>query len=199
LRNHQTQDGLSLNDSVHAVDTALDHPATRALIEQRLAVLQAQGDAEAIIARARQRMIDLLVPLLETSPDLAPHNDGESILADAVARVRSRYFKDIEAQCNDYRERTKNKVVLDRVLEWEMWAVLRRSAERLLLLDPASEAAVFQAMWPVCNNFAVLQHNDWHRLMFAYEIYSWLHKHAQGVPSALQLLAQNIRSANAQT
>jgi hypothetical protein len=85
------------------------------------------------------------------------------------------------------------------VLEWEMWAVLRCTADRLLMLDPASEATVFQAMWPVCNNFAVLQHNEWHRLMFAYEIYSWLYKHAQSAPSALQLLAQNMRTSSAQT
>jgi hypothetical protein len=199
FRNHQAQDGLSLSESVHAVDAALEHPATRALIEQRLAALEAQGDVDATLARARQRMINLLVPLLEMSPDLAPKDGREPIVVDAIARVRSRHFKDIEAQCHDYRERTKNKDVLDRVLEWEMWAVLRRSAERLLLLDPASEAAVFQAMWPACNNFAVLQHNDWHRLMFAYEIYSWLHKHAQSAPSALELLARNMRSASAQT
>jgi hypothetical protein len=199
LRTKQMQNCASLSESVRAVDAALDATTTRSRIEARLVALGAKGDVDAIIGRARKRMVDLLVPLLEVSPDLAPKDDREPILAEVVARVRSRYFEDIEAQCNDYRERTKSKVVLDRVLEWEMWAVLRCTADRLLMLDPASEATVFQAMWPVCNNFAVLQHNEWHRLMFAYEIYSWLYKHAQGAPSALQLLAQNMRTSSAQT
>lgn len=193
------QNCASLSEFVRAVDAALDATTTRSRIEARLVALGAKGDVDAIVGRARQRMVDLLAPLLELSPDLAPKDDRESILAEAVARIRSRYFKDIEAQCNDYRERTKSKEVLDRVLEWEMWAVLRYSADRLLTLDPASEASVFQAMWPVCCNFAVLQHNEGRRLMFAYEIYSWLHKHAQSAPSALELLAHNMRSSSAQT
>jgi hypothetical protein len=199
FRTRQTQNSASLSESVRGVDAALDATSTRSRIEARLVGLGAKGDVDAIVGRARQRMVDLLVPLLELSPDLAPKDDHEPILTEAVARVRSRYFKDIQTQCDDYRKRTKSKQVLDRVLEWEMWAALRCSADRLLMLDPASEASVFEAMWPVCNNFAVLQHNEWHRLMFAHEIYSWLHKHAQNAPSALQLLAQNMKASRAQT
>jgi hypothetical protein len=191
----QTQDCASVCESVRAVNHALNAMTTRSWIEARIVALGAKGDVDAIVGRARQRTVDLLVPLLESSPHLAPKDDREPILAEAVARVRSRYFKDIEAQCNDYRERTKSKETLDRVLEWELWAVLRCSADRLLMLDPASEASLFQAMWPVCNNFAALQHNERHRLMFAYEIYSWLYKHAQSTPSALRLLAQNMRAS----
>lgn len=199
FRTRQMQNCASLTESVRAVDAALDATTTRSRIEARLVALGAKGDVDAIVGRARQRMVDLLVPLLELSPELAPKDDCVPILTEAVARVRSRFFKDIEAQCNDYQKRTKGKEVLDRVLEWEMWAALRCSADRLLMLDPASEVSIFQAMWPVCNNFAVLQHNEWRRLMFAHEIYSWLHKHARSAPSASQLLAQNMRASSAQS
>jgi hypothetical protein len=195
LGHRQSIDGAALLQSVGAVNAVLDDPAIRAHILERLAALGARGNVETVIAGARQRLVNVLIPVLEDVPDLAPANGGEPIVEAAVARVRTQLFADIETQCKDYRGRTKSKSALDRLTEWELWAVTRNSADRLLRLDPASERAVFETMWPVCNNFAVLQHNECHRLTFAYEIYSWLHRHAQSAPSALQLLAGNMRSA----
>jgi hypothetical protein len=195
LGHKQTVDGAALLQSVGAVNAVLDDPGVRTHVRERLAALGARGNVETIIAGARQRLVDVLIPVLEDVPDLASANGGEPIVEAAMARVRTQLFADIEALCKDYRGRTKSKSALDRLTEWELWAVTRNSADRLLRLDPTSERAMFETMWPVCNNFAVLQHNECQRLTFAYEIYSWLHRHAQSAPSALQLLAGNMRSA----
>jgi hypothetical protein len=198
LNNGQAGDGRSLAVSVRAVSEALEDANMRAQIDQRLIALGASGDAEAVLADFRGRVVDALAFQLEEFPHLARGEAAEPMIEQAIARVRMRVFRDIRAQCEDYKDREKSQSALDSVVEWEMWAVLRQAADHLLELDPASEAAVFQAMWPICNNFAVFQHNICKRLMLAYEIYSWLQKHAQSAPSASELLLRNMKAASVQ-
>jgi hypothetical protein len=198
LENGQACDGRSFAASVHAVNAALEHANTCAQVQQRLIALGARGDAEAVVAGFRGRVVDALANQLEEFPHLAHAEGAEPMIEQAIVRVRMRAFRDIRARCEDYKEREKSQSALEVVLEWEMWAVLRHAADRLLELDPASEAAVFQTMWPVCNNFAVFQHNICKRLMLAYEIYAWLQRHAQSAPSASELLLRNMKAASVQ-
>jgi len=193
---HGDGNGARLVAAIDGLRAALDRPGTRDQIEQRLAALGAQPDADAIVAGFRDGVVDLVAELLEARPSLAVEARREPMVEQAIARVRTRTFRDIEAQCKDYEVRTKSGDALDQIAEWETWAMLRHSADRLLELDPAAEAGMFETMWPVCNNFAVFQHNVCKRLPLAYEIYSWLHKHGQHIPSASQLAMKNMRAAS---
>jgi hypothetical protein len=193
----QANDGASLARAVKGLNVALSQRATRELIKQRLDALGAKQDADAITARFQLSIVDALAIVIEGAPHLAGEGSEEPMVAEAVARVRGRLFRDISAQCRDYAARAQSEQALDRLAEWEVWAALRHSADRLLRLDPSAETSMFAAMWPVCNNFAVFQHNAFKRLTLAYEIYSWMHRHAKGSPSAEPLLFRNMKASAA--
>jgi hypothetical protein len=195
LKTARVDDGSSLMRTISEIDTALEASATQSRIEERLRALGAHTDVSATIAGFRGQLVDFLVPLLETSPRLASAQQREPILEQAVARVRQRLFKDISVQCQDYGERKNREAALGELAEWEVWATLRHSADRLLVLDPAAEPALFEQMWPVCNNFAVFQHNICKRTTLAYEIYAWLRRHSH-LTSASELLDKNVRAAS---
>jgi hypothetical protein len=195
LENRFTHDGPSFVASVNAVDAALDNPSTLALVQQRLVALGARPDGDAVMSGLRARLTDLLVPLVEESPRLAGGENRGPILDQAKERVRIRLFRDIEAQCKDYNDRRHDESSLASIAEWATWAAMRDAANRLLELAPESEIALFHQMYvPVCN-FAVFQHNKCMRRTLAHEIYSWLHRHSHGDPSAAQLLLGNVRAS----
>src|SRR5262249_29617101 len=187
--------------AVDDVDAALDLAATRALVQQRLLALaassdaHAQRDADAVLAGLRQGLSDALVPLLEETPRLAGAAERGELLEHAVDRVRSRLFRDVEAQCKDYGDRLRRERSLVALEEWAAWAVLRDQGDRLLELLPATEHSLFTTMYvPVCN-FAVFQHNICRRRYLAHEIYAWLHRHAGSDRAALQLLDGNMKAS----
>jgi hypothetical protein len=195
FKNSEIESSGRLASSIRAIDAALDAPDTRGAIERRLVALGATHDVEGVVASFREQLIQRLAMLFELSPHLASHEIQVPAAEAAIARVRSRLFRDIKARCEDYDGRKRAQTALDASAEWETWAALRNAAERLVQLDPSSEATLFEAMWRACNNFAVFQHNHCKRRTLAHEMYSWLHQHAQSDPSALQLLAKNMRAA----
>jgi hypothetical protein len=189
------QDGRSLVRAVGAVEGALALPSTRALIGERLPALGAKPDADAVIDGFRRRLIDLIDPLIEETPDLAQGEDLGSLLDEAVSRIRSRLFRHIDAQCKDCNERQKQELSLETLTEWEAWAVIREAADRLLELAPSSEIALFQTMYvPMCN-YAVFQHNICKRIALAHEIFAWLRRHSDSDASACELLSKNMRAS----
>jgi hypothetical protein len=190
------QDGSALSRSLREVDVALESPATRALIRERFLGLGVDShDHEAVTSAVRQRLADLVVPLIEEAPRLAAGHSEAPIIGQATGQVRLRWFRDVEAQCRDYRDRNERQSSLDAVGEWATWAVTRVTAEQLLTLAPDSEQALFQVMYvPVCN-FAVFQHNVCKRTVLAHEIYAWLHRHAGSDAAALKLLAGNMKAS----
>jgi hypothetical protein len=191
LEGANAHDGELLARSIQAVDSNLD--AMREMIEQRLSML-GRGDAGAVLAQFRQRMIELVTPLIEDDPFLARAAQPGSIMEQAVWQVRRRLLGDIDARCKDYRERTEEESSLDQIAEWETWAWLTSSADRLLELDSASESVMFQMVYaPVCN-FAVYQHNGRKRIALAHDMFVWLLGYAQGTPEARQLLAKNVQA-----
>jgi hypothetical protein len=195
LEGRFVQDGQSLARCLCAVDGALDRPSTRALLQRRMLALGVRHDAEAIIAGFQKRLVDLLAPLIEESPQLADAQERGPLLDQAVDRTTARLFKDVEAQCRDYRERLTRKNSLDVLPEWEAWAVLQDSADRLLELAPASKHALFHTMYvPMCN-FAVFQINAYKRASLAHQIFRWLRQHSQSDPTASELLSKNMRAS----
>jgi hypothetical protein len=189
------QDGRSLVRCVGAVEGALARPSTHALIEQRLPALGAKGDADAVIDGFRKRVIDLVDPLIEEQPQLAGGDDRGALLDEAVGRIRSRLFRDIGAQSKDCNERQQQQLALEAMTEWEIWAVMRDAADRLLALSPASEHALFHTMYvPMCN-YAVFQHNICKRIALAHDIFAWLRRHSESDLSACELLSKNMKAS----
>jgi hypothetical protein len=192
LERANAHDGELLARSIDTVDHDLD--STHEMIEQRLGMLGGRGDAGSVLAQFRQRLIDLVTPLIEDDPYLARAAQPDSIMEQAVWQVRRRLLGDIDARCKDYRERTAGEDSLDLVAEWEAWARLTSSANRLLELDLAAENILFQMVYaPVCN-FAVYQHNGRKRIALAHDMFVWLLAYAQGAPEARQLLAKNVQA-----
>jgi hypothetical protein len=192
LDHANAHDGELLARSIDAVDRELD--SMHELIQQRLGVLGGRGDAGSVLAQFRQRLIDLVTPLIEDDPYLARAAQPDSIMEESVWQVRRRLLGDIDTQCKDYRERTAGEDSLDLVAEWETWARLTSSANRLLELDSADENILFQMVYaPVCN-FAVYQHNGRKRIALAHDMFVWLLRYAQGAPEARQLLAKNVQA-----
>ena len=178
--------------SIEAVNRDLD--SQHEMIEQRLSVLGGRGDAGSVLAQFRQRLIELVTPLIEDDPHLARAAQPDSIIEQAVWQVRRRLLGDIDARCKDYRERTAGENSLDLVAEWEAWARLNGSVTRLLELDSAAENILFQMVYaPVCN-FAVYQHNGRKRIALAHDMFVWLLRYAHDTPEARQLLAKNVQA-----
>jgi hypothetical protein len=192
LEHANAYDGELLARAIEAVTRDLD--SMHEMIEQRLGVLGGRGDADSVLAQFRQRLIELVTPLIEDDPYLARLAQPDSIMEQAVWQVRRRLLGDIDARCKDYRERTAGESSLDLVAEWEAWARLTSSATRLLELDSAAEDILFQMVYaPVCN-FAVYQHNGRKRIALAHDMFIWLRGYAQGTSEAKQLLAKNIQA-----
>jgi hypothetical protein len=189
------QDAGSLARALAAVETALERSSTQGQIEQRLRALGAGHDPAATIAGFRQRVLDLVDPLIEEQPRLAGAQDRSPLLNEAVARVRSRLFREVEAQCRDCSERERRRTSLSALTEWETWAVMREAAERLLELAPDSEHALFATMYVRMCNFAVYQHNICKRVALAHHIFAWLRRHSDSDPSACELLSKNMRAS----
>jgi hypothetical protein len=192
LEGSNAHDGELLARSIAAVDRDLD--SARPTIGRRLGVLGSRGNADSVLSQFHQRLIDLVTPLIEDDPYLARAAQPDSVMEEAVWQVRRRLLGDIDARCKDYRERTAAEESLDMVAEWETWAWLTSSANRLLELDSAAESVLFQMVYaPVCN-FAVYQHNGRKRIALAHDMFIWLLGYAQGIPEARQLLAKNIQA-----
>jgi hypothetical protein len=176
-------------------------------VQQRLLALGAADGAEAVLSGFRDRLVDLIVPLIEETPALAcplpfpPPQAGEGggggtdIVDQAADLLRARWFKDIETQCEDYSDRDSGQRPLGTLAEWGAWALLRDRAERLLALAPEEEEAMFHTMYVRVCNFAVFQHNICLRRHLAHEIYAWLHRHAGSDRTAADLLMRNMKAS----
>jgi hypothetical protein len=184
-------DSALLARSVCCVDSALD--AVHAQVQERLRELGGRGDANAVLSAFRHSLSNVLAVLVEDAPQLALAAERGPLLDQVVSRLRAGLFRDIAARCKDYNEREAAGRSLDAASEWEAWAALRSSADRLLELDPGSETALFQAAYvPVCN-FATQQHNKQRRVALAHVMYAWLLQHCHADPEALKLLGRNVR------
>jgi hypothetical protein len=188
-------DARAVAGAVCDVDDRLDSPQTRAQVQRRLLALGARSDVDAVLGGVRQHFADLLSPLVEAAPHLVGESDRGPILARAAGEARARLFKDIEAHCQDMDHRAKHGVLAEPIACWELWALMRNGAERLMRLAPESEQALFQVMWVSANNFAVWQQNVRKQRLLPHAIYSWLYSHAQSDPSALQWLARNMEAS----
>jgi hypothetical protein len=194
--NRASADGESLGRAAGEIDAQLEGEQTRALVQRRLLALGARGE-EAILPSVRQRLADLLAPLLEHSPHLAGEHRPGTILAQATERVRTQLFRDIDSRCKDYDNRRKTENALSILEEWKIWALTRTAADCLLKLGPDSAGTLFLTMYvPVCN-FAVFQQNKLKRTALAHDMYAWLLLHCHGDAAAAQLLQGNVRASRA--
>jgi hypothetical protein len=190
IGNPYVHDASSLARCIGAVDRHIEN--MRSGIERRLNALGGRGGADAVISAFGRRLVDLVTPVIEADPRLALAAERSASFERAIAQVRRRLFRDVEVQCRDYKE--QKETLLDAPFEWERWAVLRNTADRVLALDPAAEGALFLTMYtPVCN-FAVTQHNTHSRYALAHDMFCWLLRHCGSDTQAQQLLAKNAKA-----
>ena len=197
LRNKFGQAGQSFAKAVRDVDGQIACGKTRALVQRRLLALGARHDSDTVLSAFRRRLSAILSSILELAPHLVGENLRGPILDQAIDQARGRLFGDIEAQCKDYDHQKRHAITSDPIAAWEMWAVTRDCAERLIEVAPGSADTLFQLMWVRANNFAVFQQNNGQRHILAHEIYSWLYRHSQSDPSASALLLANARKSAA--
>jgi hypothetical protein len=197
----QAQDTPVLAQAIAATMAWFDSASTRARIEQRAAQSSSslRPSVDAVLLACQERLVELIVPLLECRPQLAQvlgdaavEPGSQAACAQAVRRARDRLHADIEVQCADYLERTTAQKNFEGFVEHRTWVGVRDAADRLLALDPSSEHALFQTMFlPVCN-FAAFLFNQRKQRLLAYEMFSWLHIHAGGDAEGQALLARNV-------
>jgi hypothetical protein len=195
LRNPSRIDTPALNEIVARIDAALTDAKTDALIERRLLGFNSNESVDAVLGRFRSELIALLVPSIERSDALRGGVPLSSTLDDAFNEARRSVFRELSAQCKDYRRRTEDEDGFDADVEWRLWANFRATAERVLRIDPGANQEVFaETFIPICN-FAVLQHNTYKALALAHSMYAWLHRYADGSPKDSLLLSKNMKAA----
>ena len=195
LQNASRIDTPVLNEIVARIDAELTDPKTHALIERRLLGLNSNEGVDAVLGRFRTELVALVVPSIERSDALRGGVPLTPTLDDAFSEARRTAFRELSAQCKDYRRRTEDEDGLDADVEWRLWADFRALAERVLRIDPGAEQEVFaETFIPICN-FAVLQHNTYKALALAHSMYSWLHRYADWSPKDSLLLSKNMKAA----
>jgi hypothetical protein len=159
--------------------------------EQRLNGLEAAG-APDVAAALRKQLIELIEPLVDEDPGLARTQHG--LMSRVIESRRTIAFADIETRCREYRERQAARQVVGPVLEWQMWAMLRATADRLMILDPGSLPSLFGTVYVRVCNFAVYQVNVLKNAPLAEDMFSWLYRLTRPGSDEAQLMARNIRA-----
>jgi hypothetical protein len=180
--------------AVRSVGTQLEGAHIKAQIEKRLAALDSTGShsAESVLSKFRSDVVELILPVVAANPPLVVAGRGYPIIAEVLRRLQATAFESIEMQAKDLAKRAEQKKKLDALSEWQSWAILCDEANRLLALQPAAEATLFEAVWRPILSYAAFQHNEMSRLPFAQDILRWLRTHAHGNRSAYDLLDKNI-------
>ena len=160
-------------------------------LEVRLADLDANG-AQEVAESLRSHLIALLEPLVERDPELA--RAESAIMSQVIVKRRTALFADIEARCREYAERRTARDSLDSILEWQIWALLRDTAERLMILDPGVTQILFVTVYVRVCNFAVYQVNIQKNAPLAEDMFSWLYRYARPGGDEERNLARNIRA-----
>jgi hypothetical protein len=186
-----------LVEAVCILQEALDSPSTRALVEKRALALGVTRQADALLRQFREQIETALGTLLSEAVATELPEAPPELLTGAVRRARQRLLRDLETYCNDYKQRAHAHVALSELEEWRTWAQVRDSGERLLAIDPASEATMFEVVYYSVCNFAVFQHNEHQRRGMAHQMFDWLHDRAENVGSAAPaaLTAKNMKAS----
>jgi hypothetical protein len=180
--------------AVRWVATQLEGADRKGQIERRLAALDPTGSqgVEPVLSQFRAELVELILPVVAANPRLVVGGRGHPVIAEALRRLQGAAFETIEMRARDLAKRAEKKQALDILAEWQSWALLCEEANRLLALQPAAEATLFEAVWRPLVSYAAFQHNELSRLPFAQDILRWLRTHAQGNRAALELLEKNV-------
>jgi hypothetical protein len=195
--NPATASNGRLLETVRALEEALEAPQTRALVQRRALALGATRSPEDLLGQFREQIETALGTLLDEGAATQLPEDPPALLGGAVRRARQRLLRELESYCADYKQRAKAMIPLSELDEWRAWAHVRDSGERLLAIDPGSEAAMYQVVYFAVCNFAVFQHNDMKRRGMAHQMFDWLHDRAMNVGSVSEsaLTAENMKAS----
>lgn len=179
---------------INSIDHIFGTTDLSAHIETRVQAINVTPNvsAEMIILMLREYLVELITPVVKQFPQLAQDIRDTSFLSESIGKIKHDLFEDIEVRCNDYKNRTTTQTRIALFLEWQTWAQCREVADRLLILSPSSQDALFRVMFaPVCN-FSVFQHNILERKALAYNMSTWLYQYSEGFPNDAELLAGNM-------
>jgi hypothetical protein len=186
-----------LLEAVRMLEAALEAQETRAFVEKRALALGATRSGDALLGQFREQLETALGALLDEGAATRLPEEPPVLLSGAVRRARQRLLRELESYCNDYKQRTRALIPLSELDEWRAWAMVRDSGERLLAIDPGSEATMYQVVYYAVCNFAVFQHNDMKRRGMAHQMFHWLHDRAMNVGSVAEsaLTAKNMKAS----
>lgn len=180
--------------AVQSVTLCIEGDEMRTRVEQRLAVLDPSGrpSADPVVSEFRSQVVNLISPIVIAHPKMAAGGRDQPLIAEALRQLQAAAFESIEMRAKDLAQRAEKKQELDSLSEWQSWAILCDAANRLLALEPAAEATLFEAVWQPLLTYAVFQHNHLTRKAFAQDIFRWLRAHAHGNRRIFDLLNKNL-------
>lgn len=181
---------------IRTIESELANPALLDKMRRKTAGIPgAAPQAAATACEAfRRQLAGRLVPILESSPQLAATAESLPLIKAAIDNIDQRLQRDIESRCKDYRTRTHERRLLPGADEQRLWDQLSGSANCLLKLAPERRPTVFLEMFAAVNNFAVHMHKEAQESRLPHEMYHWLFRNAGGNRDARDLAERNMRA-----
>jgi hypothetical protein len=182
LAQPEPRSSRSIERAALRLTRALELPAFRARVARRCLGLCSTRSPALVVQQFREQLVELLAICLASSAFEAPSSQASPLLARAIHDASDRLFRDLQARCSDYRERTRTRHDLLENREEKLWQTFIETAARLRSLDPEREAEIFHCAYEPLVNFAVAQHSWLGRRLFSRGIYLWLAAHAGSDP-----------------
>jgi hypothetical protein len=186
--------GIEFVAAVRWLTLRIEGADMRVKLEKRLAIIDSTRSrgADSVLSEFRSQVVNLILPVIAANPKLVVSGRDQPIIAEALSRLEGAAFESLEMRAKDLARRAEKKQALETLAEWQSWAILCDEANRLLALQPAAEATLFEALWQPLLSYAVFQHNHLTRKAFAQDIFRWLRAHARGNRRVFDLLTKNL-------
>jgi hypothetical protein len=179
---------------INSIDYILETTDLNAHISQRVQTINTTPNvsAEMIVLMLKEHLVELIMPAIKQFPQLAQNISDASFLSRPIEKMRHGLFEDIEVRSNDYKNRTFTQTHITLFSEWQTWAQFREVADRIMLISPSSQDALFKIIFPPVCNFSVFQYDILKRNTLAHEMCTWLFQYSSGHPTDAELLAGNM-------
>ena len=181
---------------VRTIDNELAKPAWQANLRRKTAGIPGAPPqaADTACQAFRRQLAGRLVPILESTPQLAATAETMPLIKEAIENIDQRLQRDIQSRCKDYRTRTLERKLLPATEEQRLWEQLSGSANCPLKLAPERRPTVFLEMFAAVNNFAVHMHKEAHGSRLPHDMVNWLFRNAGGNREARDLAERNMRA-----
>ena len=179
---------------INSIDYILETTDLNAHISKRVQTINTTPNvsADMIVLMLKEHLVELIMPFIKQFPQLAQNISDASFLSRPIEKMQHGLFEDIEVRSKDYKNRTFAQTHIALFSEWQTWAQFREVADRIMLISPSSQDALFKIIFPPVCNFSVFQYNILKRNTLAHEMCTWLFQYSSGHPTDAELLAGNM-------